>query len=447
MIGEIHCTAHTALFGTIKSSAASLSYATGLTRKPNRRRVRKAYAKLHGCYESLQDGHIEYSLQDVTGSASMKLRLTEPKFAAQVESGAMWQMLKAYHSEDQLLAFSRSRSSNPRAQEGGLPGGHAYPVVDVCELHADATPDLEALDVQLVRLVDRWGIMGGGWEGDWSSGSGMWEDYPDIKKIVDKKGDIEHSFWMSWPDLVKNFNQLFVGYSLETVASSVLYNGAWILGDVKSGAGGNPTNESFPQNPQYAFAVNEPTKVVVTLNQTDIMFTKGLLYDKLYSEALGFCIMKITGTKSRSTKFHAMKLVGGSCIFAKTRSVSGILDLLPGRYAIIPCTVQHDKEGDFTLEVSSNLPVTFENTGNKMAEADDEESDDEALGASELEEWALSANEDNEVEEDDNTRGLQSLMLMVGDLASYVRDVGADIKNLEGHCTELEEKINAANLP
>ena len=115
----------------------------------------------------------------------------------------------------------------------------------------------------------------------------MWDDYPDIKKIVDKRPPIPNSFWMSWPDICKNFNQLFVSYALSTVTTTVSYSGSWILGDVKSGAGGNPTNDSFPQNPQYSFACSEPTKVVVTVTQTDLMLTKGLLYDKEYTTAIG----------------------------------------------------------------------------------------------------------------------------------------------------------------
>ena len=124
---------------------------------------------------------------------------------------------------------------------------------------------------------------------------------------------------MSWPDVCKNFNQLFVSYSLPSLATTASYTGSWILGDVKSGAGGNPTNDSFPQNPQYAFACSEPTKIVVTVAQTDLMLTKGLLYDKEYTSAIGFHCMKITGTKSRSTKFHAKKLMGGSITFGKVR--------------------------------------------------------------------------------------------------------------------------------
>ena len=53
------------------------------------------------------DGHIEYALQDTTGMASLKHRLTEPKFADQVASGEMWQKLKAWAGEKQLLGLSR----------------------------------------------------------------------------------------------------------------------------------------------------------------------------------------------------------------------------------------------------------------------------------------------------------------------------------------------------
>ena len=117
--------------------------------------------------------------------------------------------------------------------------------------------------------------------------------------------------------------------------------------------------------------------------------------------------MKITGTKSRSTKFHSKKLMGDSVTFGKVRSMSGILELLPGRYAITPCSMLPDIEGDFTVQVSSDVAIILENSGDKMADADDEESDDEELGESEITGGAVDQNEDNANEEDDDTRGLQ----------------------------------------
>ena len=406
--------------------------------------LEKAYAKLHGCYESLRGGHVEYSLQDCTGLASLRLRLTDPRFASEVESGAMWQKVKEYQNDGQLMGFSRSKATDPRAHEGGLLGGHVYPVVEVCELHADATADLEALDVQLVRIVDRWGIEGGGWKGDWSTGSALWDDYPDIKKIVDKKGDVRGGFWISWKDLVKNLNQIFVGYAIKEPETTASYTGSWISGDVKTGAGGNPLHESFPQNPQYCFACNEPTKVVVTVNQTDSMLSAGLLNNSGYSHAVGYCVIKITGTKGRTTKFHPAKMAGLSATFARARSTSGVCDLMPGRYAIVPCTVEPDVELDFTLQVQSDKAIILENNGDKMADGDDEESDDEELGEVTPVVGVLDQNLEDSVEDDDETRGLQSMMLMVGDLATYVREVGREVKGLEENARELEARLEQA---
>ena len=155
--------------------------------------------------------------------------------------------------------------------------------------------------------------------------------------------------------------------------------------------------------------------------------------------------MKITGTKARSTKFHRKKLAFTSSTFAKVRSVSGTAELMPGRYAVVPCTVEVDAELDFTVEVKSDKGVILENSGDKMSSQDDEESDDEELGEKgEVEGGWLTPNVEDGVEDDDETRGLQSRMLMVGELATYVREVGGEVKGLEEQCRELEAKIDSA---
>ena len=248
--------------------------------------VEKAFAKLHGCYESLTGGHVDYALKDLTGCPVMKVRLCEKKYCAQIENGVMWQKLKDYYDSNQLMSLSRSCSADPRAHEGGIIGGHCYPVVEVCELHADSTADLDALDVKLVRILGCWNM--GEWKGEWSEGSSSWSDYPDIKRIVHKKAKIPNSFWMSYKDVCKNFNQLFVSYGHGSGnATKQIYKGNWVMGDVKSGAGGNPSNESFPQNPQYAFAVSEQTNISISVSQDDVMLKNGMLFSNEYTTALG----------------------------------------------------------------------------------------------------------------------------------------------------------------
>jgi hypothetical protein len=323
--------------------------------------------------------------------------------------------------------------------EGGILGGHTYPVLEVCELHADATGELDALDLKIVRLRDPWGK--GGWKGDWSKGSNLWEDYPDIRRMIAKKPKIEGSFWMSWDDICTNFNQLFVSVSLPATPTKVLYNGSWSVGDVRSGAGGSPAYDSFPQNPQYSFSVNEPTRIVASLSGKDDMFAKGLLnVAREHSVAIGFAVMKLTGTKERSTKFHVSKMVGSSVAFVKGRNVAGSFDLLPGRYAVVPCTSKPEQEGAFVLQIAADKVINLEKSGDAQTDADDEESDNEGLGPAgsvgAIEEYESAA-----CEEEDANRALQSLMFMVGDLVNYVKDVGSDVKGLEERCKQAELKL------
>lgn len=39
--------------------------------------LEKAYAKLHGCYDNLKTGYIDYGLRDLTGGACIKFKWTD----------------------------------------------------------------------------------------------------------------------------------------------------------------------------------------------------------------------------------------------------------------------------------------------------------------------------------------------------------------------------------
>ena len=163
----------------------------------------------------------------------------------------------------------------------------------------------------------------------------------------------------------------------------------------------------------------------------------------------GFVVMKLTGTKSRSTKFHTAKSVGSSVSFLKSRSSAGTLTLLPGRYAVIPCTSQQDKEGSFCLEIYADKVLAMENNGQGQAEADDEESDDEELGPNEPADLAegtcYEEYENSGFEDEDPSRGLQSMMRMVSDLVGKVNGVKGEVDALEKRCEEAENTLNARN--
>ena len=56
--------------------------------------MEKAYAKLHGSYESLHGGSMPEALVDLTGGASEKFNLRVPEVAELIESGQYWKDMK-----------------------------------------------------------------------------------------------------------------------------------------------------------------------------------------------------------------------------------------------------------------------------------------------------------------------------------------------------------------
>jgi hypothetical protein len=59
--------------------------------------IEKAYAKLHGNYEILNDGKIEEALVDMTGGVKEKFDLLSPDMKSSLETGQFWKDLKKFH--------------------------------------------------------------------------------------------------------------------------------------------------------------------------------------------------------------------------------------------------------------------------------------------------------------------------------------------------------------
>jgi len=65
--------------------------------------IEKAYAKLHGNYEILNEGQIGEALVDMTGGVAEKYDLTKPDIKAAVDSGQFWKDLKKSHTQGFLV--------------------------------------------------------------------------------------------------------------------------------------------------------------------------------------------------------------------------------------------------------------------------------------------------------------------------------------------------------
>jgi len=58
--------------------------------------MEKAYAKLHGCYQSLVGGSMAQGMVDLTGGVSEKYNLKAPEMKASLEGNQFWKDLKKY---------------------------------------------------------------------------------------------------------------------------------------------------------------------------------------------------------------------------------------------------------------------------------------------------------------------------------------------------------------
>ena len=437
--------------------------------------VEKAYAKLHGCYENLVHGSVDRGLRDLTGWPSFKHQLEME------QEGQQWETLTAYMEHPSWLMAVEFASAGATPGDGVL-AGHAYAILDMKEVHAEATAQFDALDVRMVKLHNPWGIAG--WTGDWSEGSEMWTNYPEIagqlrgnghkqakKKAGGKHGKSEYdlqveaaveaqaaaqeacTLWMSWEDLMDHFTVAYAvvkvtGANKDGAATAAKpgkdganggtyrFRGRWVPGDSKTGAGGSPEHVSWPQNPQYTMEVPEHnTSVAVTLSTADLRFQS---LDTAAGEAgngasacIGFVVMSLTGTKLRSTKFHPLKMQAQSHGFGRSPSTSAVFKLRAGRYAIVPSTF--DPEADpvnFVLEVFSSRALVGVQEGDDLPDADDlDESDDEELGPIDMMGVEMVATD--AMDPENSGKELEALSSQAGELAAFMKTLMTDIKGLE----------------
>ncbi|CAM9523680.1 unnamed protein product, partial [Hapterophycus canaliculatus] len=178
--------------------------------------IEKAFAKLHGCYESLGRGSIEQGLRSLTGAPLLRTSLVglSPRHdlgekgsgygsAASKESERhrleLWTKMKKWQERGCVMGCCRSveldRVRNQQAsypspmvrpgimsngrRQTGLTVGLGYGILRVCEVSVEATRSHDAVSFKLVQLgCPRWL---GHWRGTWSSASGFWERYPTVK--------------------------------------------------------------------------------------------------------------------------------------------------------------------------------------------------------------------------------------------------------------------------
>ncbi|KAF1912890.1 hypothetical protein BDU57DRAFT_458230 [Ampelomyces quisqualis] len=162
--------------------------------------LEKAYAKVHGDYNSISGGISGEAVEDLTGGVTTKI-LTDRILSKE----RLWKELLMVNKHFLFSASSPGAYGDDSDARRGLALSHAYSVIKALDAE-----DEDGKSHKLVLIRNPWGKRAnaamGEWTGPWSDGSSEWTPYW-MKKLDHKFGD-DGLFWMSYDDLLKRFDLL-----------------------------------------------------------------------------------------------------------------------------------------------------------------------------------------------------------------------------------------------
>ncbi|PAV83941.1 hypothetical protein WR25_02126 isoform B [Diploscapter pachys] len=328
--------------------------------------LEKAYAKLHGSYESLKGGTTSEALEDMTGG------LTEFIDLHQAPRNLMQMMLRGLEMGS---LFGCSIEADPNVWEAkmsnGLVKGHAYSITGM------RVVDGPNGQVCLLRVRNPWGNEQE-WNGPWSDGSSEWRSVPDqVKQDMGLRFDHDGEFWISFDDFMRNFEKMEICnlgpdvmdevYQMTGVRAPGLtwasnsHDGAWIANRTAGGCR-NYIN-TFANNPQYRVQLtdsdpdddDELCTVIFAIMQKH---RRNLKQYGLDNVPIGFAVYDANAgqLQGRLGKqfFQMNKSAMRSAAFINLREMTGRFRVPPGNYVIVPSTFEPNEEAEFMLRIYTN---------------------------------------------------------------------------------------------
>ncbi|CAL8267610.1 unnamed protein product [Merluccius merluccius] len=330
--------------------------------------LEKAYAKLSGCYESLDGGNTGDAVVDFSGAVAESINLEEEAYHQEKEK-------EEHLFEDLLKVFDRggliscsikaSQHEIEMKMANGLVKGHAYSVTDVkrVRLGHGLIAYFKNETIPLIRMRNPWGKIE--WKGPWSDSSDEWKTVGDMERsnlgiTVEDDGE----FWMSFTDWCKNFTDADVCriintsvVSLHKTWNEVLHHGSWTKqGEpLRNRCGGCSNHKStFLQNPQYLFDVTkDEDEVLISLQQRDMKIHRQIGQgENLY---VGFSVLKVEDNrKYRMHDILTQKNVATSA-YINARTVFKRCTLPRGRYVLFPTTFKPLVLGDYMIRIFTDV--------------------------------------------------------------------------------------------
>ncbi|CAL9685614.1 unnamed protein product [Knipowitschia caucasica] len=330
--------------------------------------LEKAYAKLSGCYESLEGGNTGDAVVDFSGAVAEAIDLEAGDFAKdqKKQDELFTDLLKVY---DRGGIISCSIKAQPHEIElkmgNGLVKGHAYSVTAVknVRLGHGFLAYFKNETIPMIRMRNPWGKTE--WKGPWSDTSEEWAKVGDTERgnlgiTVADDGE----FWMAFSDWCKFFTDADVCRLINTSVISihktwheVVHFGSWTKNaDPLLNRSGGCANykPTFLQNPQYIFDVTkEVDEVLISLQQKDMKIHRK--YGQGENLTVGYSIFKVELNRKYRLHDIVTQQNVGSSTYINARTVFMRVDLPQGRYVILPTTFKPVTLGDYMLRIFTDL--------------------------------------------------------------------------------------------
>uniref|UniRef100_A0A4W6CL22 Calpain 6 n=1 Tax=Lates calcarifer TaxID=8187 RepID=A0A4W6CL22_LATCA len=331
--------------------------------------LEKAYAKLSGCYESLEGGNTGDAVVDFSGAVAEAINLeAEAYYKDQKKQDQLFEDLLKVYDRGGIISCS-IKVCTPHEIEAkmanGLVKGHAYSVTAVkkVRLGHGLLAYFKNETIPLIRMRNPWGKIE--WKGAWSDSSEEWSQVGDMERgnlgiTVEDDGE----FWMSFTDWCKYFTDADVCRLINTSLISihktwneVVHFGSWTKNaePLLNRCGGCANHkQTFLQNPQYLFDVTkEEDEVLVSLQQRDMKIHRRIGQGE--NLTIGFSLFKV----ELNRKYRMHDILTQPCVATSTyinaRTVF-LRSMLPkSRYVIIPTTFKPLTLGDYMIRVFTDV--------------------------------------------------------------------------------------------
>lgn len=271
------------LNATLSPSRGAVLY--GSSKDPNEvflPLLEKAYAKLHGTYQILDEkygggmgtsagtssGRILEAFLDCTGGSAHRVDLhseAKPKGGtATSPSMLLWHQLLQYQ-KDHCIVTTQLRQYTPNAQDVtqmGILKNRQYIVQHVTEVKDETALDVASPPcLRLVKLQTVWAR--GMWQGAWSPDDSQWDDNPHVAhalrsdpRCAFSRAGTDGCFWMAWEDVLETFTELFVVHVFHPdVQHQYCVRGDWVG---PSAAGGPVKRPVGPVEPKPGATAGAP---------------------------------------------------------------------------------------------------------------------------------------------------------------------------------------------